>query len=84
MDSSLPGSSDHGTLQARILEWAAMPSFRDLPNPGIKPVSVTPNLHWQAGSLPLVSPEKPQTKYSLIHIEDNPNVFHVYMIWDNL
>jgi len=22
-------------LQARILEWVAMPSFRDLPNPGI-------------------------------------------------
>ena len=28
----------------------------DLPNPGIKPVSLTSNLHWQAGSLPLVPP----------------------------
>ena len=28
MDNSLPGSSVHGILQARILEWAAMPSFR--------------------------------------------------------
>ena len=26
-----------GILQARILEWLAMPSFRDLPNPGIEP-----------------------------------------------
>ena len=26
MDCSLPGSSDHGILQARILEWVAMPS----------------------------------------------------------
>ena len=26
-------------LQARILEWVAMPSSRDLPNPGIKPRS---------------------------------------------
>ena len=26
-----------GILQARILEWVAMPSSRDLPNPGIKP-----------------------------------------------
>ena len=28
MDSSLPGSSVHGILQARILEWVAMPSSR--------------------------------------------------------
>ena len=26
MDCSLPGSSVHGILQARILEWLAMPS----------------------------------------------------------
>ena len=28
MDRSLPGSSVHGILQARILEWVAMPSAR--------------------------------------------------------
>ena len=28
MDCSPPGSSVHGTLQARILEWVAMPSSR--------------------------------------------------------
>ena len=28
MDCSLPGSSDYGILQARILEWVAMPSSR--------------------------------------------------------
>ena len=28
MDCSPPGSSVHGILQARILEWVAMPSFR--------------------------------------------------------
>ena len=28
MDRSLPGSSVHETLQARILEWVAMPSSR--------------------------------------------------------
>ena len=28
MDRSLPGSSVHGILQARILEWVAMPSSR--------------------------------------------------------
>ena len=28
MDSNPPGSSVHGILQARILEWVAMPSSR--------------------------------------------------------
>ena len=31
----LTGSSVHGILQARILEWISMPSPGDLPNPGI-------------------------------------------------
>ena len=40
MDYSPPGSSVCGILQARILEWVAMPSSSgDLPDPGIKPVS---------------------------------------------
>ena len=29
MDCSLPGSSVHGTLQARILEWVAISFSRD-------------------------------------------------------
>ena len=29
MDCSLPGSSVHGILQAKILEWVAMPSSRE-------------------------------------------------------
>ena len=37
MGCSPPGSSVHGILQARILEWIAMPSSRDLPNQGIFP-----------------------------------------------
>ena len=40
MDCSPPGSSAHAFLQAGILEWIAMPSSRDLPNPGIKPMSL--------------------------------------------
>ena len=28
MECSLPGSSVHGVLQARVLEWVAMPSSR--------------------------------------------------------
>ena len=39
MECSPPGSSVHGVLQARILEWVAMPSPGDLPNPGIEPTA---------------------------------------------
>ena len=34
MDCSLPGSSVHGILQARILEWVAIPSSRGSSQPG--------------------------------------------------
>ena len=34
MDNSLPGSTVHGILQGRILEWLPFPSAGDLPNPG--------------------------------------------------
>ena len=40
MDCSLPGSSVHGILQARTLEWVAFPPSGDLPYPGIEPVSL--------------------------------------------
>ena len=39
MDRNLPGSSVHGISQARILEWVAIPFYRDLPNPGVEPGS---------------------------------------------
>ena len=39
VDRSPPVSSVHGILPARILEWVAMPSSRDLPDPGIEPSS---------------------------------------------
>ena len=39
MDCSPPGSFVHRILQARILEWVAMPSPGDLPDPGIEPTS---------------------------------------------
>ena len=40
MDRSLPGSSIHGILQARILEWVALSSSRDFPDSGIEPASL--------------------------------------------
>ena len=39
VDCSPPGSSVHGILQARILEWVAISFSRDLPDPGIEPRS---------------------------------------------
>ena len=39
VDCSSPGSSVHGLLQARTLEWVATPSSGHLPGPGIEPVS---------------------------------------------
>ena len=40
MDCSPPGPFVHGILQARILEWVAFPPLGDLPDPGIKHVSL--------------------------------------------
>ena len=41
VDCSLLGSSAHDILQARILEWAAIPSSKDLLDRGTEPVSCT-------------------------------------------
>ena len=41
MDCSLPGSSVHGILQARILEWIAISYAGNIPDPEIDPVSTT-------------------------------------------
>ena len=41
MICSPPGSSVHGILQARILEWLPCPPPGDFPNLGIEPVSLT-------------------------------------------
>ena len=49
-------STAHGTLQARIVEWVAFLSSRDLPNPEIKPWS--PAL--QADSLPAEPQGRPK------------------------
>ena len=39
VNCSTSGSSVHGILQERILEWVAISSPGDLPNPGTEPVS---------------------------------------------
>ena len=58
-----------GILQARILEWVAMPSSRGSSDPRIEPKS--PEL--QADSLPSEPPEKPTV---IVRILINIQVFH--------
>ena len=48
IDCNSPGSSAHGILQARILEWVQFSSPGDLPSLGIEPGSPA----FQANSLP--------------------------------
>ena len=66
MDYSLPGSSVHGILQARTLEWVAISFSRYPPDPGIE--SKSPTL--QADALHSEPPGKPKTgqaKWNLLH-----------------
>ena len=64
VDWSPPGSSVHGILQARMLEWVACPPPGHLPDPAIEPSSLmSPVL--EAGSLALVPPGKLRKKEQL-------------------
>ena len=56
MHCGCPGFSVHGILQARILEWVAIPVSRGSSQPAIEPR--TPAL--QAESLPSESPGQPR------------------------
>jgi len=57
-DCSPPGSSVHGILQARILEWIAISFSRGPSQPRDQTHVSYVLLHWQVGSLPLVPPGK--------------------------
>ena len=64
-------------LQARILEWVAMPSSRDLPNPRIEPKPPT----LQMDSIPSETPQKPKnTGVGSLHLlltqESNWGLLH--------
>ena len=48
MDCSLPGSSVHGIIPARILEWVAISFSKGSSRPRDRTMS-----HWQVDSLPL-------------------------------
>ena len=74
MDCSLPGSSLHGILQARILSRLPFPSPGDLPDPGIEPRS--PAL--QADSLPS------ESLVETLNVDDKENPFRRMCEWSRL
>ena len=62
---SPPGSSVHGILLARILEWVAMPLLQGtFLTQGLNPHLLRP-LPWWVGSLPLVPPGKARYSHSI-------------------
>ena len=65
MDCSPSGSSVHGILQARILEWVAISSSRGSCRPRDQTL-VSCRLHWQVGSLPPAPPGKPVLNYNTL------------------
>jgi len=76
-DCSLPGSSVHWILQARVLEWVAIPysSPSDLPDPGTEPGS--PAL--QADSLlsePIIY------IYGLSPVDPNVPLIPTFKLWE--
>ena len=72
MDGSPPGSSVHGILQARILEWIALPSLQGIfLTQGLNPHFLR-LLLWQVGSLPLALPGKP-TSVVVFHLKKKSN-----------
>ena len=80
MDCSLSGSFVHRIFQARIQEWAAISTPRDLPDPGIKPTSLaSPAL---AGRfLNTAPPGKPWTWAQLEWIQQNLSGINECVNW---
>ena len=83
MDCSPPASPVHDILQARILEWVAMPSSRGSSQPRHW-IHISYLLHLQVGSLPLAPRGKPigqSTPGQILEINgclSPQNVFHIW------
>ena len=76
MDYSLPGSSIHGILQARILEWLPHPPPVNLPDQGIELKS--PALH--VDSFPLSHQGSPKTKHTFTIFVVVQSLSHIQLI----
>ena len=67
VDCSLQGSSVHGILQARVLEWVAISTSKGSSHPGIEQESpASPN--WQVHSLPLSHQGSPIMQHTILFI----------------
>ena len=73
-DCSLPGSSIHGILQARILEWVATASSNGIFATQGSSLCLLHLLHWQAGSLPLRHPGRPMLVRGGVNFHGAPGV----------
>ena len=73
-DYSPPGSSVHELLQARILEWVAMLSSRDLDQ------HLLWLLHWQTSSLPLVQPYVTETLENIVIFQNSWSLYLKYCL----
>ena len=85
MDCGPQGSSVHGILWVRVLEWVAMPSSRGSSLPQLQTyVSYVSCIRSQAGSLPLAPPGKPESRYHfcLIHLSESlaQTLTHKYLV----
>ena len=78
MDCSLPGFSAYGIFQARILEWVAISSSRDLPDPGIE--SATPVSPALAGGFFTTKPPGKTILYTEVYIcqSQSPSLSYPY------
>ena len=72
MDCSLPGSSVHGVLQARILEWVAV-SFSRGSSPSKYQTQVSA---LQADSFPYEPPGKPSVQMESVNFSPTPSSEH--------
>ena len=89
MSYSPPGSSVLGVLQARPLEWVAVPFSRGSSPPRDQIPDLVYLLHWQEGSLPLVLPGKPSQEASATEISvnesmDNQNTVYTVFTWQRI
>ena len=82
MDSSLPGSSVHGILQAKILEWVDSLLQGNLPNPGTEPRSPALLVDSLSSEPPGKPKVVPNTAYYLYHtIRSVVMPFHLLLMF---
>ena len=83
MDHGSPGSSVHGILQARILEWVAMPSSGGSSQPREWTCISHVYRHWQVASsnlLPLSMTGEQQEKSQPTQLQDPPPTIYLNSI----